>query len=138
MSDVYDKEKRSQVMSSVRSKNSKSTELKLIILFKEYRITGWRRTYPLFGKPDFVFQKKRIVIFVDGCFWHGHDCRNVIPKEHADYWDAKRERNIERDKMVTEILTNKNWTVIRIWECELKGKAITNKLSNLFDELKNK
>lgn len=89
MADVYDKEKRSAVMKKVRSKGNKSTELRLISLFRENHITGWRRNYQVKGHPDFVFLDKRIAIFVDGCFWHGHDCRNIHPKENADYWKMK-------------------------------------------------
>ena len=133
--DVYDKDKRSDIMSKVRYKNGKSTEQKLIKMFKERHITGWRRTYKMIGKPDFVFPKHKIVIFVDGCFWHGHNCRNVIPKDNADYWDKKRARNIERDKTVTETISNRGWRVIRIWECELKVRSISQKVLDLLDEL---
>lgn len=122
MSDMFTKEKRSAVMKAVKSRNTKTTELKMIEIFKELRITGWRRTYPLVGKPDFVFPQKRIVVFVDGCFWHGHDCRNVTPSDNAEFWNAKREYNKRHDEMVTRTLESKNWTVIRIWECELKKK----------------
>jgi DNA mismatch endonuclease (patch repair protein) len=126
MSDVFSKEKRSEVMKAVKSKNSKTTELKMIQIFKELKISGWRRTYPLVGKPDFVFPKKRIVVFVDGCFWHGHDCRNVTPKENSDFWDKKRDYNRAHDKEVTKTLIAKGWNVIRIWECELKKKNREN------------
>ena len=94
----------------------------MIEIFKELHIIGWRRTYPLIGKPDFVFPKKRIVIFVDGCFWHGHTCRNVTPSDNAEFWEAKRLYNKKHDEEVTQTLVQKNWTVIRIWECELKKK----------------
>lgn len=122
MSDIFTPEKRSDVMKAVKSRNTKTTELKMIELFKELRVIGWRRTYPLIGKPDFVFPKKRIVIFVDGCFWHGHDCRNVTPSDNAEFWEAKRLYNKKHDEEVTQTLVQKNWTVIRIWECELKKK----------------
>ena len=122
MSDVFSKEKRSQVMKAVKSKNTKTTEVKMLQIFKELGIKGWRRTYPLIGKPDFVFPKKRIAVFVDGCFWHGHDCRNVTPSANADFWNAKRLYNKEHDRLVVETLQQKNRTVIRIWECELKKK----------------
>ena len=89
--DVYYKNKRSDIMSKVRYKNGKSTEQKLLKMFKERHITGWRRTYKMIGKPDFVFPKQKIVIFIDGCFWHGHNCRNVIPKDNAQYWDKEKE-----------------------------------------------
>ncbi len=134
MGDIFTREKRSEVMKAVKSKNTKTTEMKMISIFKELGIKGWRRTYPLVGKPDFVFPKQKIVVFVDGCFWHGHDCRNVIPKENADFWNKKREYNKAHDEDVTNRLTNKGWTVIRIWECELKNKNRTawiKKLSNL-------
>ena len=74
------------------------------------------------GHPDFVFLDKKIAIFVDGCFWHGHDCRNTRPSDNADYWTKKRERNIKHDKEITELFEQRGWTVIRIWECELKKK----------------
>ena len=122
MSDVFSKEKRSAVMKAVKSRNTKTTEIKMMEIFKEFHITGWRRTYPLVGKPDFVFPKKRIVVFVDGCFWHGHNCRNVTPSDNADFWNAKREYNKRHDELVIQTLESKNWTVIRIWECELKKK----------------
>lgn len=78
MSDVFSHKKRSDIMSKVRSKNNKSTELKLIQIFEENNIKGCRRNYPVKGHPDFVFLDKKIAIFVDGCFWHGHDCRNTV------------------------------------------------------------
>ena len=136
MSDVFSKEKRSEVMKSVKSRNTKTTELKLTSIFKELHIIGWRRTYPLVGKPDFVFPKKRIALFVDGCFWHGHDCRNVTPSANAEYWNAKRAYNKRHDTIVTETLQKKNWTIIRIWECELKKKnfdKLREKLRPLFE-----
>ena len=113
-------------MKAIKSKNTKTTELKMIQIFKELKISGWRRTYPLIGKPDFVFPKKRIVVFVDGCFWHGNDCRNVTPKENSDFWDKKRDYNRVHDKEVTKTLIAKGWNVIRIWECELKKKNREN------------
>jgi DNA mismatch endonuclease (patch repair protein) len=109
-------------MSKVRSKGNKSTEMRLIEVFNNLNITGWRRAYSVKGHPDFVFLKKRIAVFVDGCFWHGHDCRNTRPKENADYWANKRERNIVHDKNVTKAFEERGWTVLRIWECELKKK----------------
>ncbi|MEG1668602.1 very short patch repair endonuclease [Chryseobacterium sp.] len=123
-------------MSQIKSKNTKSTELKLVEIFKDNHVTGWRRTYPMVGKPDFVFVKQRIAIFVDGCFWHGHDCRNVTPKDNADYWRDKIRRNIDRDNMVTEAIIKKGWSVIRIWECELKGKIPCSKIIDLIEKIK--
>lgn len=124
-------------MQRVKSNGNKSTELKLISVFEEYHITGWRRNYPVRGRPDFVFLNRRIAVFVDGCFWHGHDCRNTKPADNKEYWDKKRERNVRRDREVTSTFESRGWTVIRIWECELKKKnieALTQKLKPLFAE----
>lgn len=136
MADVFDSKKRSDIMSKVRSNNNKSTELALIKFFKENNITGWKRNYPVKGHPDFVFLDKKIAVFVDGCFWHGHDCRNTRPSDNAEYWQKKRERNIKHDKEVTAMFENRGWTVIRIWECELKKKnrdVLFDRLSILTD-----
>lgn len=122
MADTFDKDKRSAIMKSVRSSGNKSTELRLIAFFKANSIKGWRRYYLVKGHPDFVFMDKRIAVFVDGCFWHGHDCRNTRPKQNEDYWNKKRIRNITHDQEVSERFINRGWTVIRIWECELKKK----------------
>ena len=121
MSDIFDKSKRSEIKKKVRSKNKKSTELKLIQIFKENNIHGWRRNYKVKVHSDFVFLNKKIAIFVDGCFWHGHNFRNTKPKENQEYWDKKRERNMKHDKEITEYFENRGWTVIRIRECELKN-----------------
>ena len=109
-------------MKKVKSKNNKSTELKLIEIFKENHITGWKRNYPVKGHPDFVFLDKRVAVFVDGCFWHGHDCRNTRPSDNAEYWKEKRERNIRHDTAITGLFEQRGWIVLRIWECELKKK----------------
>lgn len=122
MADVFTKEKRSAIMSSVRSKKNKSTELKLIDVFSQLGLHGWRRNYQVKGHPDFVFLEKRVAIFVDGCFWHGHDCRNTRPEDNKEYWVKKRERNILHDLAVTELFQGRGWIVIRIWECELRQK----------------
>jgi len=131
MADIFDKEKRSSIMKKVRSKGNKTTELKLIEIFRRHEIKGWRRGYNVKGHPDFVFLKKRMAVFVDGCFWHGHDCRNTRPKDNEYYWNKKRERNMRRDKEITTIFENRGWTVIRIWECELKNKNISETESKL-------
>ncbi|OQY29761.1 MAG: very short patch repair endonuclease [Candidatus Cloacimonetes bacterium 4572_55] len=119
-------------MRAVKSRGNKSTELKLIELFKKHGIKGWRRNYKLFGKPDFVFPKVRIVIFADGCFWHGHDCRNTKPKDNAEYWEKKIQRNRKRDAQVTERLTSKGWLVFRIWECDFKKRGLPKELLDIF------
>ena len=114
-------------MSHIRSKNNKSTELKLIKIFKEYGITGWRRNYNVKGHPDFVFLKQKIAVFVDGCFWHGHGCQKHKPKENREYWEKKIKYNKRHDRQITKLYKLRGWNVIRIWECELK-KNNKNKL----------
>ena len=127
MADTFTKKKRSYVMRQVKSNRNKSTELKLIEYFKANKIIGWRRNQKLFGKPDFVFSKQRVAIFLDGCFWHGHNCRNTKPKDNEEYWIAKINRNKSRDELVSETLSKTNWRVLRLWECELKDpKRIAN------------
>ena len=122
MADTFDKSTRSAIMRTVKSKNNKSTELRLIALFQKNGINGWRRNYQVKGHPDFVFLSKRVAIFVDGCFWHGHDCRNTRPSDNKDYWEKKRARNIKHDAEVTALFEKRGWKVLRIWECELKKR----------------
>lgn len=111
-------------MRKVKSKGNLSTEQRLIIIFKTNNIKGWRRNYPVKGKPDFVFPSKKIAVFADGCFWHGHHCRNIVPKQNADYWDRKRQRNIDRDNKVTADFESRGWTVLRFWECDIKRNRL--------------
>ena len=122
MADVFSRAKRSEIMQHVKSSGNKSTEIRLISYFNTHHITGWRRKYNVKGHPDFVFLKRRVAIFVDGCFWQGHDCRNTRPKDNSEYWMVKRNRNIAHDRAVTALFQERGWTVVRIWECELKKK----------------
>ena len=92
--DTVDPEKRSWTMAQVKSTGNKSTEQALIQMMRRERITGWRRGYPLFGSPDFVFPKERVAMFVDGCFWHGHPTRCRIPSTNRGYWTAKIDRGL--------------------------------------------
>ncbi len=124
MADTFTKKERSEIMRKVKSSRNKSTELKIIHYFIENKIIVWRRNFKLFGKPDFVFPKQRVAIFLDGCFWHWHSCRNTKPKDNEGYWKNKIARNIQRDKLVTEKLIAKQWNVIRFWECELKNSNL--------------
>ena len=124
MGDIFSAAKRSTVMKAVKSRNNKTTEIRLLQFFQEHGIKGWRRQYKVKGHPDFVFMAARIAIFVDGCFWHGYDCRNTRPEHNKEFWEAKRQRNIQHDAEITARFESRGWTVIRIWECELKKKNI--------------
>lgn len=118
-------------MKKVRSKNNRSTELRLIDVFNQYGIKGWRRNYQVKGHPDFVFFSCKVAIFVDGCFWHGHDCRNTRPSDNAEYWNKKRERNMKHDIEITALFEKRGWKVLRIWECELRKKKETDLVERL-------
>ena len=122
MADIWNKRKRSTVMSLIRSHGNKATEIRLIEIFRAHRITGWRRRRKLIGSPDFVFGKRRVCIFVDGCFWHGCGKCYRRPDSNRKYWDDKFHRNRARDRQVNRRLKGLGWTVLRIWEHELTGK----------------
>lgn len=126
--DTFSPKKRSWIMAQVRSSGNKSTEMNLIAALRKNGITGWRRTYPLFGKPDFVFREKRVAVFVDGCFWHGHPTKCRIPDTNRKYWEMKISRNTERDRLVTATLRKKGWNVIRIWEDSIKKPSTISRL----------
>lgn len=117
--DVFTKRKRSQVMSSIRSRGNKDTELALLRIFREKSITGWRRHSSLVGKPDFVFARAKVAVFVDGCFWHGCLKHSRPPRSNQAYWRAKMVRNKVRDRSVTRALRRNGWCVLRIWEHDL-------------------
>lgn len=100
-----------------------------MILRKYLHKSGYRYriNYPLFGKPDIVFPKQKIAIFVNGCFWHQHGCKNsVIPKTRRVFWKDKLAKNIERDRIVNTSLTKTGWDSKIIWECELEEIFETN------------
>jgi DNA mismatch endonuclease (patch repair protein) len=119
MPDVFSKSKRSQVMAAIRSRGNKDTELKLALILRATRITGWRRHQPLLGRPDFVFWSRRVAIFVDGCFWHGCPKHGRKPSSNRSYWLPKLRRNKNRDMTIKRALIKRGWIVIRIWEHDL-------------------
>lgn len=118
-------------MASVKSRNTKSTELRFISILKDKGITGWRRNYPLTGKPDFVFPRLKIAVFIDGCFWHGCPSHCRMPSSNINYWNNKIEKNKIRDKKITKALKMKKWQVIRIWEHEIKTGELNRKLNRI-------
>jgi DNA mismatch endonuclease (patch repair protein) len=122
MADVFTKTKRSEVMSRIRSRGNKDTELALVKSFRRHRIIGWRRNQAVFGKPDFIFPKLKLAIFVDGCFWHGCPQHATKPKNNRAFWHRKLSANKKRDRLVTQTLRKLGWQVLRIWEHELARK----------------
>jgi DNA mismatch endonuclease (patch repair protein) len=120
MTDTVDKETRSRMMSQIRSRGNKSTEIRLRMLLVRGGISGWNiQPKGVTGNPDFIFAKARVAVFVDGCFWHGCPECGHIPKSNRKYWQAKILRNIERDEKQRAELAEQGWTVLRIWEHEL-------------------
>ena len=137
MSDVFSKAERSEVMSRIRSRGNKATELALATFFRRHKITGWRRQIVVQSprskvqsqetgsesfrvRPDFVFPKRKLAVFVDGCFWHGCPQHGTRPRNNRAFWRRKFSRNKKRDALVTRALRRANWRVVRIWEHELK------------------
>ena len=135
--DVFDPEKRSEIMGKIRGRNTKPEELVRKYLFAHgirYRKNDKR--FP--GSPDMVLPKYGIVIFVNGCFWHGHkDCKYyVLPKTNTRFWRNKIENNIMRDDMSMFLLEEKGWKVIIVWECELRGKRKEETLPRLLEKIR--
>lgn len=122
MPDRHTKEQRSRNMSRIRKFGNESTEVRLVRLFRQHRITGWRRHLKLPGRPDFTFRRERVVVFIDGCFWHRCPRCNWIPANNADYWLPKLERNVRKDREADHHLSEKGWTVLRVWEHDLRER----------------
>lgn len=138
MADVHTPEQRSCNMSRIHSKNTKPEELVRKFLFSQgfrYRKNNTR----LPGKPDIVLPKYKTVVFVNGCFWHGHEgCRYFVwPKNNAEFWKEKITGNIQRDKRNHHLLEEQGWRVIEIWECELKKKTFQETLVSLAKNIRN-
>jgi len=116
-------------MARIRSRGNRTTELRFVRLLKKHKITGWRRGSTLPGKPDFVFRKERIAIFVDGDFWHGNPRRFRIPDSNVKYWTAKIDSNRRRDLENNRKLRKLGWRVRRFWESALRDeKTVLSRL----------
>jgi len=136
MADNHSKEVRSRNMSRIRSTDNKPEEIVRKFLFSQgFRYRKNDKKLP--GKPDIVLPKYRTVIFVNGCFWHKHDCpRFVWPSSNQDYWRPKILGNVERDKKNAEQLRSQGWNVIVVWECELKKAVRDERLYALCREIR--
>ena len=120
MADVFDVYTRSAIMARVRSKGNASTEEQFVRLLRAHGLTGWRRGVRLLGSPDFVWQRERIAVFVDGCFWHGCPRHAETPRSRQEYWREKLRRNARRDRKISHALRAAGWSVVRVWECALR------------------
>ncbi|MHB8597480.1 MAG: very short patch repair endonuclease [Ktedonobacteraceae bacterium] len=136
--DKVSPEVRSRIMRSVRSTQNKSTEEKFKAALIETSIIGWEVRPDMQYKPDFIFPKQRIAIFIDGCFWHGcPTCANKKPASNSEYWTAKVSRNQKRDRTAYEKLSSEGWLVLRFWEHEIKNN-LTTIMATVAKELKSK
>ena len=126
MADNVSPEVRRWTMAQVKSKGMKpEMQIRRLLHGLGYRYRLHRADLP--GRPDLVFPARRKVVFVNGCFWHNHaGCKRVrIPDTNRDYWVAKLERNLERDKRNISLLEEKDWRVVVIWECQLRDMSAT-------------
>jgi DNA mismatch endonuclease (patch repair protein) len=138
MADVHSKEVRSYNMSRIKGKNTKPE----MLVRKFLHAHGFRyrlHVKDLPGKPDIVLPKYKTVIFVHGCFWHGHEgCKYAaLPKTRTDWWRCKIDCNLSNDKKVTTALQKDKWKVLSVWSCQLKASTIGITLNQLIKELKN-
>lgn len=127
--DVFSPEKRSAVMRRVKGRDT-APEMRVRRILRAggvgYRLGGCG----LPGRPDVVMKGRRLALFVHGCFWHGHDCRRGArrPKSNADYWTAKIARNMARDRQARDALEAQGWTVVTVWECDLRDADLAERL----------
>ena len=135
MADTHSKEVRSRNMTHNRSTISKPEDIvRKYLCSRGLRYRKNVRSLP--GTPDIVLKKYRTVVFVNGCFWHHHDCgRFVWPATNTEYWRKKIDRNTERDKENYDLLTAQGWQVLIIWECQLKKKVSDKQLQILYEKI---
>lgn len=129
MTDVFPKEKRSEIMSKVRSWNTKpEIKVRKWLHKNGYRFRLHRKDLP--GHPDIVLPKYKTAIFVHGCFWHRHlDCKRAsMPQSNEEMWTKKFGRNVRRDELNQKTLEQTGWKVIVLWECEIANNSFTGKL----------
>lgn len=139
MADRVDKETRSRVMSSVKNKNTR-LEQSLVTILENAGVTGFLRyAKGLPGTPDIAFMKRKTAVFLDSCFWHGCPKHLRRPSSNRSYWEAKIEKNIKRDRRQRAALRRLGWSVLRIWEHDLKNPLkIIKKISRGLEQRNNK
>ena len=138
MGDIYSKSKRSSVMGAVHRKNTpQEIAIRKILYRSGYRYRLHKKDLP--GSPDIVLKKYNTVIFVNGCFWHGHEncSKSRLPKDNNEFWQKKRNDNLARDKRNYAALEELGWKVLIIWQCEIKKKneeELKNKILKFLNE----
>jgi DNA mismatch endonuclease (patch repair protein) len=108
-------------MSRIRSAGNAATELRFLHLLRTAGLTGWRRKMRLPGRPDIVFGRERVAVFLDGCFWHACPRCYTPPRSNVDYWGPKIARNVARDKKVAASLRAAGWIVVRVWQHSIRA-----------------
>lgn len=134
MADVLTKKQRSFNMSMIKGKNTQP-EIILRRIISAAGLRGYRLNYKLPGKPDIVFTKRKIAIFIDGCFWHKCSRCFIKPRTNAKFWNKKIDSNVQRDKVVSTELKSKGWKVLRIWEHELRNERLIKR--KILDRIKD-
>src|SRR5712671_4257527 len=120
-------------MAAIHSRGNTTTELPLAKLLWTTGIRGYRKHWPVPGKPDFAWPGRKIAVFVDGCFWHGcTKCRSV-PTSNVEFWKNKIATNRRRDQRVTRLLRSQGWRVVRIWECCVKRNSSLRRIAKLVE-----
>lgn len=132
--DNLTKEQRRKNMQNIRSKGT-SPERSVMRELKRRKIYFASHVDSIIGKPDIVFRRKKIAIFIDSDFWHGHPKRCIMPQTNINYWTAKIVRNRKRDKEVTRCLKQDGWKVIRLWEFNVRNR-FDKCIKKILDELK--
>jgi DNA mismatch endonuclease (patch repair protein) len=116
--DHVSKAVRSKIMASIRSRGNKTTEVALGKLLWATGLRGYRKHWPVDGRPDFAWPRLRVAVFVDGCFWHGCRCK-YLPRSRVQFWRKKIEANQRRDRRMSQRLRRAGWNVIRVKECKV-------------------
>jgi len=129
--DNVSKKVRSKIMASVRSQGNVTTEIMFGKLLRAAGVRGYRKHWPVQGKPDFAWPGRKVAVFVDGCFWHGCPRCNSMPTTRAQYWRDKIERNRQRDRRVTRALRRHGWKVVRVRECRVKKPVSVERIVTL-------
>ena len=120
---MFSPQERSRIMSRIRSRGNAATEIRFVEILRKYKISGWRRGVKLPGQPDFVFPSARLVVFIDGDFWHGNARKFRLPRTNLKYWTEKILSNQRRDRKLNRLLRESGWKVYRFWQSALNNEA---------------
>lgn len=120
---------RSRIMAAIHAQGNATTELAMGKLLTAAGLRGYRKHWPIEGRPDFAWPKRKVALFVDGCFWHACPYCHNPPQSNLRYWRSKLGRNKARDKRVSRKLRSRGWSVLRIWECQVRRGVGASKVA---------